>query len=333
MLIRSRDPMIRPSETAREGELMRKKGFVVIALLSVLLVSIPGARASEGHHPPRGTHPACDTAVDQSIRLTADVGSKIAPCTSWGLRVARNGITIDLGGHTIWGNPPSTDFRAGVFVNGQHHIRIINGTVRGFTDDVSVYGNPVGTVVSKILATGAKESGIYVSGSRARVDHNVAVGNLQNGILFGARGNVEDNIASDNGLSGISFALGSAGEVAHNNTHGNGKDGVEMVAPGTLFKNTAEGNLQDGFEVKGDGAIVRHNRALGNDTAGIVLSGTGQLIIQNVANGNGWGTADGNGLGIDASAATAPKTSPKGPKNVAHGNDDVDECDPASLCG
>src|SRR6185369_7080128 len=67
----------------------------------------------------------CGTTITSSTTLTADQA-----CTGDGLIIVGDGLTIDLGGHTLSGDGDAGDF--GIDVSGAPHVTIRNGTVRGF---------------------------------------------------------------------------------------------------------------------------------------------------------------------------------------------------------
>ena len=114
-------------------------------------------------------------------------------------------------------------------------------------------------------------------------------------------------------------------------TAGNGSYGMIVGGDFARIKSsTAAGSSTIGFEVIGDSAQVTSSIATGNGVDGIYVSGDAPSIKGNHADGNGFamGASDLAGLGIHALNYT---TAPVG-KNVARGNDDPTECQPALLC-
>ena len=79
----------------------------------------------------------------------------------------------------------------------------------------------------------------------------------------------------------------------------------------------------------GDSGSIKSSTASGNDGYGITVLGNAASLKSNQTDGNGF--ADGSalgGLGINVTDYTTP---PVG-KNVARGNDDPTDCQPALLC-
>ncbi len=95
----------------------------------------------------QGSAPACGETITQSTTLTADVG----PCPSYGLILGADGITLDLGGHRIFGTPQNGD-NAGVYVLHRTGTTVRNGTVSDFDGGVVIEGGSRNTVTG-ITAT------------------------------------------------------------------------------------------------------------------------------------------------------------------------------------
>jgi hypothetical protein len=77
----------------------------------------------------------CGQTITESVTLAADQTS-----AEDGLVVGADGITIDLGGHTIAGDMGTGD--VGIDLNGHSDVTIRNGTVRNFEDGIAYNGTP-----------------------------------------------------------------------------------------------------------------------------------------------------------------------------------------------
>ncbi len=203
--------------------------------------------------------------------------------------------------------------------------------------------------------------GIYlVSGggavvARTTIRRNRARYNTGSGIeLNGAEQNVvAGNDASGNGVSGIVLKTGN-GSIIRNRTYANGARGIYLYeSNGTqVLRNLVRGNTGDGILLEiSHYNTVRSNTANGNNLAGIALTqqSEGDVVDSNTANENGFhgiyldyanntlqanhtnhngllsGIDDNVGLGIAAPAGTTNSG------NVAHANDNPDQCFAADL--
>ncbi len=72
---------------------------------------------------------SCGDTITQSVKLTADLHCS----TTDGLDIGANHVTVDLGGHTIFGASPYN----GVADNGYPYETIKKGTIDGFA--IAVY--------------------------------------------------------------------------------------------------------------------------------------------------------------------------------------------------
>ena len=77
----------------------------------------------------------CGSVVTSSTTLTADIG----PCADNGIVVGADNITLDLGGHHVFGTPQPGD-GAGVLVQGRHQVTVVDGTVTDFDAGVVMSG-------------------------------------------------------------------------------------------------------------------------------------------------------------------------------------------------
>lgn len=169
----------------------------------------------------------CGDVITEDTTLTADVG----PCAGEGIIVAADGITLDLGGHTISGDPearaegplgPQGRDRPGILLRRVSGVTVTGGTVTGFDAGVVIVAG-ADNVVRKVTAsdnvnyrliTGTDAvpgdvdpeegpfcwfgDGITAFNSTGNViEHNTLVGN---GPFSGVSlvGNSDDNVVSKN---------------------------------------------------------------------------------------------------------------------------------------
>lgn len=110
-------------------------------------------------------NPKCGANIRQSVKLTSDMNCP----NSYGLVVAKPGITINLNGHTVTGTYGS-DF--GIDDQGYDRVTIENGTVRNFEDGVFVQ-YATGTKIEHVKAVGAANFGIaFYDSQHGLIDHS-----------------------------------------------------------------------------------------------------------------------------------------------------------------
>jgi hypothetical protein len=267
----------------------------------------------------------CGQVVTTYALLTQDL-----TCAGTGVIVGASGITIDLNGHVLKGNGSAY----GIYDNGYDKVAIKNGVVRNFVLGVNAVNSSTNVVVSKVVAAGNTNHGIYIEGASASVDSSNASGNVQSGVqINGASVSIRSSTAAGNGTHGI-WVTGEGASIKSSSALGNAGTGFVLWSGqmDSVVSSTAAGNGAYGVNVAGGaaGASVNSTTASANGSDGIVVSGDNLAITGNRAEANGFpgGSSDGLGRGILAVGYT---TQPAG-KNVTRGNDDPVECNPSSLC-
>ena len=81
---------------------------------------------------------ACGDRVTQDVKLTPD----LRDCQGVGLVIAADGITLDLGGHSVDGTGRGTGIVNGYGSHGHRDVTIRNGSVRGFKVGLRSGGRP-----------------------------------------------------------------------------------------------------------------------------------------------------------------------------------------------
>ena len=278
---------------------MRLRSSLAAVVALVLVVVVAPEATGKGGTPIT----ACGQVVTTNALLTQDL-----VCTGDGIVVGASGITIDLMGFTIRGDRDVGDYGIDDSA-GYDNITIRNGLIRNFYLGVDADGAADSVSVSSLVANGNSVYGILIVGDSAKVQSSTASGNATAGIsVSGDFAQVKSLTASGNG----SYGMIVGGDFAR------------------IKSSTAAGSSTIGFEVIGDSAQVTSSIATGNGVDGIYVNGDAPSIKGNRADGNGFanGASDLAGLGIHALNYT---TAPVG-KNIARGNDDPTECQPALLC-
>jgi parallel beta-helix repeat protein len=151
-------------------------------------------------------------------------------------------VTVDLNGFAITCLLSSCGGMG--ILSTQANVTVMNGTVRGYAEGVSV------------------------SGPGASVEHVRAIGNGV-GVHLGNSCSVHNSIASGNTDDGISVAAGCT--VSGNTADSNGGDGISTTVGCNVIGNTVRGNTGNGLSLATNtgysGNVVSAN------TAGTVLNG------------------------------------------------------------
>lgn len=224
----------------------------------------------------------CGSVITANTTLMADIG----PCNQGGLVIAANGITLDLGGHTVQGKARVGD-GVGVLFQGVSNSRATNGTVTGFDAGVHIMGggsNQIDHIFAKRNIGGARSQK-----------------NLGDGIIIFQSSNnlVTANTVVNNGpFDGISVvddasnpSVGSANNVISFNT----------VTANTAVPDGATVTVNDGIRIEGPnatGTLVENNTVSQNGLDGIALfadqqtgfPNTGTQLLNNTVTGNGFNT-------------------------------------------
>ncbi len=238
------------------------------------------------------------------------------------------GVTLDLAGHTIWGDSTFApgEIDTGITLGGG---RVFGGSIRGFRfgivsngaakvsnmsvvgpgeTGISIVSAGAGTAISGTTVSRAL-TGIAVSAPQAAVVGNRSVFNAVAGISLTARGFVSRNVASHNGAQGIVVGGGVGSVVSRNLAERNGSTGIEVNSTeAEVLKNVANDNSGHGIFVMGSNAVVTRNTTAANTIHGINVTGTSASVARNTSRAN---TADGIAVGGDAAAIA---------RNVVGGN-------------
>lgn len=128
----------------------------------------------------------CGDTITESVTLTADLG----PCPGGGLIVGADGVTIDLGGHTLTGMGPENladywgnFYGFGVMNEGYDNVTITNGSIGHFSMGVELRDGVTGTTVSHLDISWVS-NGMGTSGS-GNSYNSISHNTIQNFSTFG----------------------------------------------------------------------------------------------------------------------------------------------------
>lgn len=223
-------------------------------------------------------HIACGTTITQDTVLHSDIG----PCAGGGIVIGADNITLDLGGHRVFGTPDTFD-GIGVWVFRHTGVTVTNGTVSGFDIGVAIEGGGRNTV-SRVVA----EDNYGLSG-RSRGGDGIA-------ILSSSNNRVLESRAIDNGpFSGIGIYSRIDNDHPRSTT---GISSGNLIAFNEVLDNARSrsgvpsATDNDGIRMENDG---RNNRIIGNVIRGSGLDGIavfadnfGHEIRGNVVSGSGF---------------------------------------------
>jgi parallel beta-helix repeat protein len=200
--------------------------------------------------------PACGQTITTDTTLTADIG----PCSNNGLIIGASGITLDLGGHRIFGTPQLLD-GAGVYMLGRTGVTVRNGTVTDFDGGVVIDGGSANTVTG---ITARHNIGGTLNHVQSRFGDGIAIESSTDNRII-------SNATNDNGpFSGI--GLYSLVDSDHPRT-----------SSGTSTRNLIQSNQVVGNVVGRDG----FTSATDNDGIRLETSSPGNTITNNMVDGNG----------------------------------------------
>jgi len=241
------------------------------SLFAAVLLAIASASAS------------ATTTIDQSVAMAGSLqgdsagfpvtitkpghylltGNLVVPQGVNAIVIQAEGVTLDLGGHTVSSDADcrqNTDTRT---VNCLNVRPIYDDLIRKSSSGVLLESD--GAVVRNGVVRGFRGHGVYVSASNVRVDDVRAISNQHYGIYLGSpilHARVSDSAAFLNGSDGI---YGSGAMIERTNASNNGGSGVRGWAI-VVVDSTITYNGQHGLE--------------GYPTAGLVAV-RGSLVFSN----------------------------------------------------
>ncbi|HEX2273705.1 MAG TPA: right-handed parallel beta-helix repeat-containing protein [Acidimicrobiales bacterium] len=245
----------------------------------------------------------CGDVITADEELHNDIG----PCHGDGLVVRGSNITVNLNGHTIFGEGGLVveHQAAGVRILGQRNVTVTNGTVRDFYHGVRVTQGSGNRVTGIRAVRNQGGNGVVLENS----SDNVVADNLvvSNGRFSGvstfdsvslpagaARNTIRNNVVHTNafmGAHGISLEHGSGHVVTGNKIVASGRDGISLFGPvsdAMVTGNTVQSNGRHGINVQSGSArnLIQGNQVTRNAQIGILVAGQGNRIVDNLARNN-----------------------------------------------
>lgn len=289
----------------------------------------------------------CGTEITQDTTLPADLRCGRGPAFT----VTTDGVTLDLGGHTLSGDPDVTGIGPAIVLRNVTGVTVRNGTIEHFDAGVVVEGGSANLIENLTVQDNVGDpdgdygDGIVVNQSR----ENRIVGNVVrrngpfSGIALGrgAQNNeVRDNTVADNNMSHL--PPGAGGQTM----------GIRIEGPeanhNRIIANTVTGSGADGIVVLATcdnpedeppcvGTPPNQHNEIGDNTAsrnGTSGRGSGirvfsmplpmppihNSIHDNVTDDNAW-----YGVAIDAVPLRTPAN--EAVRNRGHGNGEFDGSD------
>jgi hypothetical protein len=212
-----------------------------------------------------------------------------------GIEIAASGVTLDLNGFEILGDPAGGVFD-GVSLTGVNlqNISVVNGSVRSWGDDgVDLSGiNSRMTRVDRIITTDNTDRGIEVGDVASRITNCITAGNGGDGVNAGDGTTIADCLAYDNGGRGFDAEFGVT--FVNNVARDNVGDGFNASSGCSFASCVAYSNTGNGFSAS-FGCSFSNCTAYLNDLNGFALSS--QCSFQNCTayahDLNGFVTGDG----------------------------------------
>jgi large repetitive protein len=279
---------------------MLRSRWVVIGAVGALVAAAAPAAEAKG-----GAHLACGDVVTTSVKLKHD----LVGCHAAGLVVGADGITIDLGGHTISGLNEKGS--VGVADEGHRNVTVERGTISGFFAAGATFHNAPHSAVHRLrivrIGDGGVEpetsAGVHVDGSpgfrvtRSTIVNDVKAFQVDGVVVLRSPGTlIRGNRLSHNAWNGAVVLESSRVRVVGNVLDGNGNNGLEANGASdrvVVAGNLARGNTQFGLVVGAlANARVTGNRIAGSGAHGLLLFDLADSLIA----GN---RSDGNEIGID----------------------------------
>jgi Right handed beta helix region len=322
---------------------IRRIVFALAALVAALLIAHAAgpARAS-------ASSISCGETINADTLLRTDVTG----CAGPAIVIGANGVTLDLGGHTVGGSIVATghadlQVRDGVVagdVRFERARRVSVERVRVLRGSITCLRTGGCTVLRSVVTGGGIAIFQTESGVPNRIRGNIVRGapgagiaadrtdttSITRNVVRDSATGIETSHAADLRIArnlivhssgdGLSGSFGSAAAIVHNVIVSSGGDGLSLRMWGgqtLIARNIVSRNGRNGIL----GAAVAHwivtrNLAAGNRQAGLAITGSVEdtLLARNRARRNG-------GLGIDAAPGVTD-----GGGNTARANGAAGQC-------
>jgi parallel beta-helix repeat protein len=299
-------------QSTRKGRRSRLDPFVWIAIALTLLALL--AFAFTGLVTPskaQGGGLYCGAYVTHDVTLQHDIYG----CVQGGITIAKSGVTVDLGGHTITGLGEGD----GIAATGVSGVTVRNGSVVNFEAGLRLTGVS-NSLVHDTRFSMNSDASAWIEGSTQNKFLRLTMTENGDG-GFRLVGSSKNRIAGSTVSGASDFGVGMEGLSSYNRLVRNkvtlAGEGVK-IDDGTgnrVFRNTLSHNGGAGVEVASDAHSTRinENQTHHNGADGIFVEAVGAQINRNHSGCNG-------GLGINATQLAV------GNDNVAGANGDNVGC-------
>ena len=189
------------------------------------VIEINQARAAKGGVTPEdapGFPVTISTGTSSSEPMSFRLTGPLSDSTNSNMiEILSPHVTVDLNGFAITCLLPPCG-GMGIFST-QANVTVMNGTVRGYAEGVSVVGPGAGVEHVRAIGNGV---GVHL-GNSCSVHNTIASGNTDDGISVAAGCTVSGNTADSNGGDGISTTVGC--NVIGNTLRGNTGHGLSLA--------------------------------------------------------------------------------------------------------
>jgi parallel beta-helix repeat protein len=285
-----------------QGEM---KGRIFLAILALAI----GCWLALGAGQASASHVSCGDTITADTKIDSD----LVNCSSNGIVIGADNITLDLNGHTIDGDNELTEDCAddeicdvGVLNDGHPGVTIEGGSVREFAAGVIAFDASHNSLrhlsVSRNLFPGV----VIADSPRVKFEHNTLAANGLAGVYIFASPRVqfEHNTVAANGLhtdqAGVDLFASPHSRLAYNSISDNGDIGVLGLEADDIVieENVVTGNPETGILLEGNRNVIRHNR-VSRDAVGIGVGGAGNEITRNHVSDSRVGSEGEGGVGIE----------------------------------
>lgn len=214
-----------------------------------------------------------------------------------GIFIQSDGVTLDLGGHTLTGN----GVNPGIQFRGYSQVTVKNGTLKNWThgidgrsatnctlENVKIIGNndgaDLGPAAHVSHCTFSENAGYGLQCSQAaQILDSQAYKNGRSGIIASMGSLINRCVARDNGADGFNAGVGS--EIAGCVAQQNASNGVS-AAYSYIHDNTCVFSDGAGIYINAFASRVENNHVAFNTGYGIRVVGERNIIMQNTASQN-----------------------------------------------
>lgn len=228
--------------------------------------------------------PSCGDVVTHSIKLVADLNCEFLPDA---LTVGKDGITINLNGHTI----DEATGGAGIDSEGHSHVTIRNGTVSGSGGGIDMEGGGNNLLYKLTVNTpgpGCSAQAISIGGGPGdRIVDTVANSPLP-AITVSSDGATLDGDTATNDCDGAAIVLSSNSAVVRASKTAGFLGGILVEGSSNrITRNDVQSETLSSIDVgSGNRNVITGNTAMGSDGIQIESGATNTSVIANTANGN-----------------------------------------------